>query len=153
MHGFRKTLTRIVAATVVLAVGACSGDSGTGPEGPKFPAVSGTYDVEAFFADFPPSTAFATGVLTLTQSSEATGDLAGSLNLTVRLGADTYVLSGLHNARVSQSGTLTFELTPGGGTTWLFSAPVTNRGSSFSGTHTMAGAGASFPGTFTAVRR
>src|SRR5690606_12577759 len=118
---------------------ACGGDSGTDPATPSYPAVGGTYAIDAVFHEFSPSTAYATGNLTLVQPSRTSGDLTGNLTLTARIGATTYQLSGLSSARVSQAGVLTFEVASGGTSSWVFSAPTTSGTTSFAGTHTLAG--------------
>lgn len=152
MHSHKRGLAGLSLVLVGVVLSACGGDAATAPEEPSYPAIAGTYAIDATFHDFSPSTAYATGTLSLVQSSRTTGDLTGNLTLTARIGAASYQITGLYNARVSQVGTLTFEISSGGMSSWVFSAPVTSGSAAFTGTHTLAGDGSVFTGIFSAAR-
>jgi hypothetical protein len=127
----------------------CGGGDSNEPEDP-FPDVAGLYEVSGTFDDLPANVAFFDGTLTLTQASQATGDLQGTLSVLVTIDDEIFniVDNALTPASVSPSGVIAFTAADASGT-WTFSG--TASGSSITdGRHTLTAGSNSFSGAWQA---
>ncbi len=131
----------------VLVLGACGGDSSTGPSA-AYPAVAGTYPMSGSFDDVP--TEHIGGTLTLTQADRTTGVLGGSINF-ILTGPTPETISGTLPATVtvSQSGVIDFVFAENG-TSWAFNGTL--NGKTISGRHVLSGGGTALPGSWSAMR-
>lgn len=149
MH--RKTRPFALVALLAVALVAC-GDGTTDP--PPLPSVTGTYDVELSFDDFPPSTIHGSGTLTFAQPDPGSGELTGSANVTLVVDGAVDVMTEVSHAFVTRAGTIHFRLgaltAP---TTWVFEGTVPNGGATIAGRHVLAGEGESYPGSWSATRQ
>src|SRR3954451_14160035 len=146
----RRTVTSILLS---LALSSCGGDGGgsTGPD-TGFPAVAGVYSIQGRFDGLTAEQAAFAGTLILVQASQQSGNLTGSLTMT--LSAQGQVNSTgeapLESASVSQQGAVSFRLGPSAAAGWTFNGTLVG-GITITGTHTLNGQTASFPGTWTAT--
>lgn len=148
-------MMRSVATVALLALAACGGDSVLGTKDPTYPAVAGTYVVSGGFNGVPTSQASLAGTLTFQQPSREASALAGAANITVSIGTSSGTFTSISNAMVTPQGTLSFDVTSTGTSTWKFSGTVS--GTTIVGTHILSGltstGNSSFVGTFTAVKQ
>ena len=149
MH--RKTRPFTLVALLAVALLAC-GDGSTDP--PPFPSVSGTYDVELTFDDFPPSTIHGSGTLTFAQPDQSSGELTGSANVALVINGSVDDMTEVSHAFVTRDGTIHFRLgalTPP--TTWRFEGTVPNGSATISGRHVLEGEGERYSGSWSATRQ
>jgi hypothetical protein len=134
---------------LTIALLGCGGGDSNEPEDP-FPDVEGLYQVSGTFDDLPANQAFFDGTLTLTQASQETGDLQGSLSLLVTIDDDIFniVDTELTPASVSPSGVIAFTAADPSGT-WTFSG--TASGTLITdGRHTLSAGSDNFSGPWQA---
>ncbi|MFL5460051.1 MAG: hypothetical protein ACJ8A6_03725 [Gemmatimonadales bacterium] len=150
-----STSRRTVASTLVsLALSSCGGDGGdsTGPDN-GFPEVSGVYSIQGRFDGLTADEAAFAGTLILDQASRQSGDLTGSLTMTISAQGQVNSTgeAPLESASVTQQGTVSFRLGPSPAAGWTFTGTLVG-GITITGTHTLTnGQTASFPGTWTAT--
>lgn len=132
---------------LTLLLSGCGGDKSNDPEQP-FPDVQGIYEIEGAFDDLPAGESSFEGTLELTQASQESGTLGGSMTILITLGDDIFNVAyeDLSDASVSTSGTISFtaddELV-----TWTFSG--TASGSSIiNGRHTLSDGSESISGAW-----
>jgi hypothetical protein len=146
---------RTVASTIVsLALSSCGGDGGdsTGPDN-GFPQVSGIYSIQGRFDGLTADEAAFAGTLILDQASRHSGDLTGSLTMTISAqgAVNSTGEAPLESASVTQQGAVSFRLGPSPASGWTFTGTLVG-GITITGTHTLTdGQTASFPGTWTAT--
>jgi len=146
-------MARLLARALIPALAlllACGGDDD--PASPTFPNVAGTYTIAGSFDDLPGATI--SGPLTLVQPDRGSGDLNGTITLTLHTGSGTTsTVSGLFDAVVTTTGDVSFSVgTPSGGSSsWTFTGPITTAGV-VAGRHTLRGVCGTCPGPWTATR-
>lgn len=121
---------------------------------PRFPALSGTFDVAGTFNGLPSSLANFNGTITFSQASRNDSTLTGVANILVTIGSSAITVLQVHNARVRDNGTVLFRLpTENVTSTWAFSGMLS--GTAISGTHVLSSPSSSSPtsGPFTATKR
>ena len=141
----RIALTGVLVS--LLAFG-CGGDGGNDPDDP-FPDVAGRYQIEGTFDDLPTSEASFEGTLELTQASQESGDLEGSISVLVTIGGEDIDIrdNDLSPATVSPTGEISFMAADPGGT-WTFTGTHTGSGIT-DGRHTLSDGTRSFSGPWT----
>jgi hypothetical protein len=131
---------------LTLFLSACGGDSND--PGEPFPDVEGVYALEGTFDDLSPSEGSFEGTLELTQASQESGALGGSMTILATLGDDIFNVAyeELSDASISPSGTISFTADDGIAT-WTFSG--TASGSSIiNGRHTLSDGSQSMSGAW-----
>ena len=126
----------------------CGGDS-SDPDEP-FPDVAGVYEVEGTFDDLPANDASFDGTLELTQASQGSGTLEGSLAVLATLGDDIVNVNddAVSSATVSPSGVISF-IAGDGSATWTFSGTASGN-SIINGRHTLNSSAGSVSGPWRA---
>ena len=137
-----------------LALSSCGGEGGdsTGPES-GFPQVAGVYSIQGRFDGLSADEAAFAGTLVLIQPSQHSGDLTGSLTMTISAQgtANSTGEAPLESASVSQQGAVSFQLGPSPAAGWTFTGTLVG-GITITGRHTLTdGQTASFPGTWSAT--
>jgi hypothetical protein len=140
---------RLALGGVLLTIGllGCGGDSG--PDEP-FPDVAGVYEIQGTFDDLPANEASFEGTLELTQASQETGTIGGSLAVLATLGEDIVNVTddALASASVSPSGVIAFSAGQGSAT-WTFSGTASEN-SIINGRHTLSAGSDNFSGPWRA---
>ena len=124
-------------ALLTIALLGCGGGDSNDP-GDPFPDVAGVYEIDGTFDDLPANDAHFEGTLELTQASQESGALGGSIAVLATLGEDIFNVSddALSSASVSPSGVISF--TAGDGSaTWTFSGTASGNAIN-SGRHTLS---------------
>ncbi len=139
----RRAVSEILP--MLLLVFGCGKDGGNEPEDP-FPDVEGVYEIEGTFDDLPSSEASFEGTLELTQASQESGALGGSIAVLATIGDDIFNVSdeALSSATVSPTGVVAFTAS-GGAATWTFSGTVDGN-SVTDGRHTLSDGSQSISG-------
>jgi len=143
-------LTRALATLLAVSVISCGGDSTTAP--PRYPELSGTFQVTASFTNIPSSQASTTGTITFQQPSRNDSTLIGSSGLVVTLLGTGAPLTHITNARVSSTGVVTFLVPTNNATaTWQWVGQLS--GTAITGQNTLSTPGDSpILGSFTMVK-
>lgn len=117
---------------------ACGGGDSNEPDDP-FPDASGVFEIEGTFDDLPASSISFTGTLELTQASQQSGALQGSIAILADLSGDVFNVNdeSLSGASVSPSGVITFSAT-GGTSSWTFTGTLSGDRIN-GGRHTLSG--------------
>lgn len=147
----RRTVASIL---VSLALGSCGGDGGdsTGPDS-EFPDVAGVYSIQGRFDELTEDEAAFAGTLILIQGSRHSGDLTGSLTMTISAqgAVNSTGEAPLESASVTQQGAVSFRLGPSPAAGWTFTGTLVG-GITITGRHTLTdGQTASFAGTWSAT--
>ncbi|HEX6405783.1 MAG TPA: hypothetical protein VFZ90_01215 [Gemmatimonadales bacterium] len=147
----RRTVASIIGS---LALSSCGGEGGdsTGPDS-GFPQVAGVYSISGRFDGLSADEAAFAGTLVLVQASRNSGDLTGSLTMTISAQgtANSTGESPLESASVTQEGAVSFRLGPSPAAGWTFTGTLVG-GITITGRHTLTdGQTASFPGTWSAT--
>ena len=147
----RRTVASIIGS---LALSSCGGEGGdsTGPDS-GFPQVAGVYSIYGRFDGLSADEAAFAGTLVLVQASRNSGDLTGSLTMTISAQgtANSTGESPLESASVTQEGAVSFRLGPSPAAGWTFTGTLVG-GITITGRHTLTdGQTASFPGTWSAT--
>jgi hypothetical protein len=146
----RSTVASILGS---LALSSCGGEGGdsTGP-GSGFPDVAGVYSIYGRFDGLSADEAAFAGTLVLIQPSQHSGDLTGSLTMTISSQgtANSTGEAPIESASVTQQGAVSFRLGPSPAAGWTFTGTLVG-GITITGRHTLAGQTASFPGTWSAT--
>lgn len=139
---------RALALAAAVALSACGGDS-TGPDNP-FPDASGSYALDGGFDGLTRSDASFSGSVTLTQASQTSGTLGGTMTVTLTVGGDVSTVTdvAIQSASVTPTGVVSFRLgSSAAGSSWTFSG--TRAGKVITGRHTLASSDGTFSGDWT----
>src|SRR4051794_24774463 len=147
----RRTVTSILLS---LALSSCGGDGGdsTGPD-TGFPEVAGVYSIQGRFDGLTAEEAAFAGTLILAQASPRSGNLTGSLTMTISAQGQVNSTgeAPLESASVSEQGAVTFRLGPSAASGWTFTGTLVG-GITITGRHTLTdGQTVAYPGTWTAT--
>jgi hypothetical protein len=146
----RRTVVSILGS---LALSSCGGEGGdsTGPDS-GFPAVAGVYSIYGRFDGLSADEAAFAGTLVLVQPSQQSGNITGSLTMTISAQgtANSTGEAPIESASVTQQGEVSFRLGPSPAAGWTFTGTLVG-GITITGRHTLAGQTASFPGTWSAT--
>lgn len=148
MRLIRARITLFSTLLFALLVAAC-GDSGTGPSEPRFPAIQGTYDINAP-VDGVPGARFS-GNMTILDESRDNAEFSGTATVQLFTGstAGTTLNAPLVNGTVTETGAVSFSMQDS-----RFRWNGNLSGNTITGTWILTGSGTNnFTGTFTAVRR
>src|SRR6185436_16306849 len=147
----RRTVASILGSLVLSSCGGDGGDS-TGPDS-GFPDVAGVYSIYGRFDGLSADEAAFAGTLVLTQPSQHSGDLTGSLTMTIASQgtANSTGEAPIESASVTQQGAVSFRLGPSAAAGWTFTGTLVG-GITITGRHTLTdGQTASFAGTWSAT--
>ena len=146
----RRTVASILGSLVLSSCGGDGGDS-TSPDS-GFPEVAGVYSIHGRFDGLSADEAAFAGTLVLIQPSQHSGNLTGSLTMTISAQgtANSTGEAPIESASVTQQGAVSFRLGPSPAQGWTFTGTLVG-GITITGRHTLAGQTASFPGTWSAT--
>jgi hypothetical protein len=117
----------------LVALIGCGGDN-TAPA-PAYPAVGGTYSISGTFDAFTAQQANFTGTTTLGQASRDNPTLTGSLNVSVTINGDVFLIAEpIQGATVTPAGVLSFAIVDPSAQ-WSFNGTMS--GTAASGRHTL----------------
>jgi len=150
MHNFASRCF-IASSLIAFSLTGCGGDGdNTGPDG-SFPDVSGVYSVQGGFDGLTADEAAFAGTLILTQASPQSGNLSGSMTMTITAQGQVNSTGKvpLETASLSQNGEVSFRLGPSPVAGWTFTGTVA--GENITGRHTLNGQTVTFPGSWSAT--
>ncbi len=141
----------IASSLVAVSLSGCGGGKdNTGPN--AFPDISGVYSLQGGLDGLTSDEAAFVGTLILSQASTETGNLSGSLTMTITAQGQVNSIgeAPLQSASVTQEGAVSFRLGPNPAAGWTFSGAVA--GETITGRHTLTdGQTVAFTGNWSAT--